>query len=1018
MNHTSTLVRAWLFCVVAMCVSAIAAFAQNPPITPPIPPIRIEPIRITSSPVMTTVVGNPYRYQVTVSTASVGARVVYRLTAAPQGMTIDSTSGLISWTPSSAATVRVGVRVALATNASVNAMQQYGLNVLPASAAQARVRFTTTAPNVANVGLQYVYSVRAYFGVDTRLAPLPRFSPTITYSLVNAPQGMVLDATLGTIRWIPTTTGTVRFSIRAIASTVADVNVNNATQEVEVRVNQVMPQFFSQPPREAFVGIEYIYRAFATLPFVQPRPATGGVITLPVISPGLAQMTYTLVNAPQGMRIEATSGTVRWTPSSTAASVRVTIRANVLGNTTQSVTQDFTLSVRFPSVNFLTTPPTQAVLLQNYVYEPIAVVGNIATILPIPFPITTNAGITRPRSSSGLVFRLLEAPQGMSIDAASGIVCWTVSSVGTFRVSIQAVLATTPSITGTQVFTLRVNQPQARFTSQPGSAFVNTGEVFTYRATAIIPEMTTASLRYGLEMPQPGMTIDSLTGVVRWMPQVAGEFPITITVRLAGQTAVIARQTFPLYVRPVACAVLRGTVRYANTTATVNNATVRAVASSSSANVQNGGQLVYTATVRNGQFSVGVASGSYTIAVTGPDFNEVWWSNGIAPATSINSATPTTVNCRDTITRDISITRRAPARFFTLSGRVIRAANGAAVQATVEILGDAPPEIARETQRRTVRTDAQGNYRISLDDRFVYVVRALPETLTAAAQLMPQYFTGSSGGTLNLSEARRITLTADTPNINFFIADRTTYRNSLSGTVQSTSGRGIAGRIIAFMTATTASTPQYASIDIRTEAVSSSGTFSISNLTPGEYVLQAIPSDSREFGAAYYRAGTTATTLWRSATRINVSATSNERFVIVIPSRTSATRATATIDDNGVDLAQGSGTPSTPQAMPQTPPKQGVVTTSVRNQTPPVQMLSVAPNPAQGAVSVRLPAFKGDAHLEILSLRGEELFRAVLTPNLSEASFPLDVSALPNGMYIVRFFGAEARASAQILVNR
>jgi hypothetical protein len=104
--------------------------------------------------------------------------------------------------------------------------------------------------------------------------------------------------------------------------------------------------------------------------------------------------------------------------------------------------------------------------------------------------------------------------------------------------------------------------------------------------------------------------------------------------------------------------------------------------------------------------------------------------------------------------------------------------------------------------------------------------------------------------------------------------------------------------------------------------------------------------------------------------------------------------------------------------MPQTPPKQGVVTTSVRNQTPPVQMLSVAPNPAQGAVSVRLPAFKGDAHLEILSLRGEELFRAVLTPNLSEASFPLDVSALPNGMYIVRFFGAEARASAQILVNR
>jgi hypothetical protein len=1072
-------VRLWLLCAAVLCGLGTPMFAQT---LNPFPIRFVAPIVITSAPVTTAVAGNPYRYQVRTSTATANANananasanaVVYRLTTAPSGMTIDSVSGVIVWLPASTATVRVTVRASLATNANVNQTQQFSVNVLPRAAAQAMVRFLTTAPSTGNVGMEFLYSARAFYGVDTRLAPTPRTgTQAIAYSLANAPSGMTIDASNGTVRWTPSTTGTVRFIVRAVATTVANTTMNSATQDVEMRVSQQMPRFFSQSVPEAFVGYEYTYRAIAGLLGGITRPSTPPTsLVEAIVIPFLRNvpMTYILVTAPQGMTIEATSGTLRWTPASTSASVRVVIRASVVGNTSQSVTQDFSLKVSFPRVNFLTQAPNSGVIGQSFVYNPVAVVGNTSFPFPLPLPIPVPSPrpdsvriLPFPQGTPGLVFTLITAPLGMSIDAASGVVRWMPSSAGTVQVNIRATLATNQTITGTQNFSIRISQPQARFLTSPGTAYINLGSLFTYRTQAQIPTMTTASLRYALDAPPSGMTIDSVSGEIRWTPNVAGEFYVAVTARLAGQTAgqsaVIARLNFPLYVRPTACATLRGEVRYSNTSATVQNAVVRVVASATSANVRNGGQLVYTAQVRNGQFTLPLPSGAYLLAVTGTDFNEVWWGNGIVPTTSMNTATPVTINCGDTTVRTFGVTRRAVAKFFALSGRVTRSATNAATQATIEVLGDAPPEIARETLRRIVRTDAQGNYRISLDDRFTYVVRALPDNRPTDVQTLPQYFNGTPQGTLNLSEARNITLTADVPNINFTLADRPVFQNSLSGIMQSTDGNPVAGRIIAFMTATTASTPQYASIDIRTETVSSSGTFTVKNLTPGEYVLQAFPASERSFSAVYYRAGTSATTLWRQATRITVTATSNDRFVIVLPSRRPSSATSASLNDTRNDatltlVGDKVNTPTVNTAMVNTAMVNTAMVntamvntantnasnsaaseqntqnnqtvhaatnslTSVRNQTPALQMLSVAPNPASSLVIVQLPSFSGEARLEVCSLLGEEIFHATLPISLSQSAFPLDVTAFANGMYLVRFYAAETRASAQILVNR
>jgi beta-lactam-binding protein with PASTA domain len=69
-----------------------------------------QPLTISSKPVLTGVVGTPYRYQVVVTDPD-GAALTYALTARPNGMLIGAKSGLVSWTPSAIGTYSVALNV-------------------------------------------------------------------------------------------------------------------------------------------------------------------------------------------------------------------------------------------------------------------------------------------------------------------------------------------------------------------------------------------------------------------------------------------------------------------------------------------------------------------------------------------------------------------------------------------------------------------------------------------------------------------------------------------------------------------------------------------------------------------------------------------------------------------------------------------------------------------------------------------------------------------------------------------
>ncbi|HQR05264.1 MAG TPA: putative Ig domain-containing protein [Gemmatales bacterium] len=147
--------------------------------TPNRPPV------ITSRPPLGTTVGRAYVYTVSAHDPD-GDALSYALTDTPTGMTIDAVSGRIDWTPGAPAQATVTVEVK-DTHGGL-AVQSY---VITARANQA-----PTLEPIANA----TAALGGVFRVTARASD-PEGDP-LTYSLLQAPTGMTIDAQ-GRIAWTP-----------------------------------------------------------------------------------------------------------------------------------------------------------------------------------------------------------------------------------------------------------------------------------------------------------------------------------------------------------------------------------------------------------------------------------------------------------------------------------------------------------------------------------------------------------------------------------------------------------------------------------------------------------------------------------------------------------------------------------------------------------------------------------------------------------------------------------------------
>jgi PKD repeat protein len=165
----------------------LGAYAMTT-VTPAAP--TINSLAVTSG-----IVGVAYSYDVNATGA---APLAFSLDTAPTGMTINSSTGMISWTPTAGGAYNVVVRAS--NGVSPAATQSFTINVPIVYAPPA---ITSSPVAASTTGAAYTYQAVASGW------PAPAFS------LTTAPTGMTINSTSGLVNWTPAAAGTYSVTVRA-----------------------------------------------------------------------------------------------------------------------------------------------------------------------------------------------------------------------------------------------------------------------------------------------------------------------------------------------------------------------------------------------------------------------------------------------------------------------------------------------------------------------------------------------------------------------------------------------------------------------------------------------------------------------------------------------------------------------------------------------------------------------------------------------------------------------------------
>jgi len=418
---------------------------------------------IVSSPITTTYEDSPYTYDVQ-ATDEDSDLISYSLVSAPLGMTIDASSGIISWTPRQADVGENQVTVEADDGNSGITLQAYKLDVINVNDPPV---ITSSPITSAYEDSLYAYDVKA----------TDEDSDRISYVLLRAPAGMSIDPSNGSIRLTPqqADVGNNQVSVKAMDGN-GGFDIQNYTLNV-INVNEA-PVIVSSPITETYEDSIYTYHVNAT-------------------DEDSDTLSYSLLTRPAGMTIDSAIGTITWTPDDiNVGNNQISVQVSD-GNGGAAV-QSFTLNVvnvNDPPV-ITSSPITSAYEDSLYTYHVVAVDQDRDT----------------------LSYRLLQSPATMTIDAATGTITWTPDdiNVGNNQISVQ--VSDGNGEAAVQSFTLNVvnvNDPPVITSSPITSAYEDSLYAYDVKAT----DEDSDTLSYILVTSPIGMTIDSSTGIIRWAPR-------------------------------------------------------------------------------------------------------------------------------------------------------------------------------------------------------------------------------------------------------------------------------------------------------------------------------------------------------------------------------------------------------------------------------------------------------------------------------------------------------------------
>jgi len=198
LNKKTSLLIFTIFLLVILAAGCVPSGTVGPV------PTNQTPI-ITSTPITTATVGAAYSYNVT-ATDPDGNTLTFSLTINPIGMTINSTTGLINWTPATSGNYNVTVEVSDNGSPVKSITQSFTIQVGQPGPANQPPTITSTAITTATVGQAYSYDV---------VATDPD-GDTLTYFLVGSPVGMTINSTSGLIAWTPTASGNYNVTVNVL----------------------------------------------------------------------------------------------------------------------------------------------------------------------------------------------------------------------------------------------------------------------------------------------------------------------------------------------------------------------------------------------------------------------------------------------------------------------------------------------------------------------------------------------------------------------------------------------------------------------------------------------------------------------------------------------------------------------------------------------------------------------------------------------------------------------------------
>ena len=433
--------------------------------------------QLQSSPRTTTDIGSLYLYDI-LATDPDGDALSYSLEQAPAGARLEGNRLL--WVPTVEQSGRHEFVLRVSDSQGGSITQDF--SILARNQAGNNAPVIESTPDLfTHLGEDYRYDLQ---GSDVD-------GDSLIWTLVDAPQGVVLDPVSGNLRWQP---DAGQLGAHTITVQLADARGGTTTQSFELTVRGVNtpPLIISPPQTRAAVGQTYRYQAVAT--DIDNDP-----------------LSYALGVHPQGLEIDGQTGAISFVPTVEQLGEH-RVEVQVRDGSGAVTRQAYTLLVTESAINSAPTITSQPI---------------VVTEISQPYRYQVEA--SDPDVGDPLTFTLLEGPEGVRIDAETGLLEWASPVAGEHRVVVG--VRDQGGLGAFQGYVLRALSNQLPQISSIPVTEATPGGEYGYDVHATDPEGGVLLYSLDAQSVALGLSIDQL-GRIRWLPtdEQVGNHPVTLTV--------------------------------------------------------------------------------------------------------------------------------------------------------------------------------------------------------------------------------------------------------------------------------------------------------------------------------------------------------------------------------------------------------------------------------------------------------------------------------------------------------